>query len=45
MKFLAKVIISILTYNALRPVQTEPVERCGYRTKMEASRIPNNGGL
>ena len=46
MKTLAKIILGILAYNYTKvDYRRKDSTHVGYRTNMEASRIPNNGGL
>ena len=46
MKLLAKVVFGWLAYNYVKhDLKSGDVTHVGYRTNMEASKIPNNGGL
>ena len=46
MKTLAKIVLGILAYNYTKvDYRRKDSTHVGYRTNMEASKIPNNGGL
>ena len=46
MKTLAKIILGILAYNTVKTdFHRKESTHVGYRTNMERSQIPNNGGL
>ena len=46
MKTLAKIILGILAYNTAKTdLRRKESTHVGYRTNMERSQIPNNGGL
>ena len=46
MKTLAKIILGIIAYNTAKTdLRRKESTHVGYRTNMERSQIPNNGGL
>ena len=46
MKTLVKIVLGILAYNTVKTdLRSKDSTHVGYRTNMERSQIPNNGGL